>query len=291
MVTLGEITPYGPENRWFELYSSGPVPLQWQCTALFPWVKLSQQSGNLVPGEEDIRIYVSVDWKQVPVGFNERVLIDIRTTGGNYGVYGDDFEQVHLPVHNNSIDSALAFDGYVEADGYVSLPATRPSAGLSGHLIHPFAGRTGHGLISIDPKVTTSQHADPAVLSYKFYVFEGLEQATLRLYFNMTLDLDPTNPMEYDVGLDDEPMTRYRLVDEPLQAGELPPGWRDAVQDCAWLKEHPLRSLESGQRVLKIRLLHSNILLEKLVVDLGGVKEAYLGPPASRVLCSRAVFQ
>lgn len=100
----------------------------------------------------------------------------------------------------------------------------------------------------------------------------------------MTLDYDPTDPMMYEISFDQEPATRYRLlkVDES-EDPELPSprGWLKAVQDCMWIKEHDLRPLQLGPggHHIQLRLLHTNTVLEKRVLDFGGLQEgSYRGP-------------
>lgn len=120
-------------------------------------------------------------------------------------------------------------------------------------------------------------------LTYDVYVFTEAPTTTLLLYFNMTLDLDPTDPMNYDMLVDGDLVQTQRLVSKAAKAGELPDGWISAVQECAWVRKHVLaeNSFRPGKHTIQLRLRHSNMILEKLVVDLGGTKESYLGPPSS----------
>ncbi|KAG8157879.1 hypothetical protein KVR01_012151 [Diaporthe batatas] len=104
-------------------------------------------------------------------------------------------------------------------------------------------------------------------LTYKFFVFSNTPTTgspSLILYFNMTLDLDPADPM----------------IDPELPS---PEGWLTAVQDCIWKKQHKLSgdAVAKGEHVLRVRLLHTNLILENVVINLGGLKESYLAPPPS----------
>jgi hypothetical protein len=55
------------------------------------------------------------------------------------------------------------------------------------------------------------------------------------------------------------------------------------VQDCIWVKRHIFSGNDfgTGTHTIQVKLKHSNMMLEKLVLNLGGVKESYLGPPPS----------
>lgn len=271
-VTLGPVTPYGPTSRWFELYTRGSAALNWECAAPYDWIRLSQTAGRLVPGQEDEHVLVTIDWAKVPSGLDEEVLINVRSTGGNYGRYGDDFEQIHLRVINRLIDAP--FLGFVETNGYVSIPATNPRR-LTGYWVLPELGRLDSGSIVADPG------ADEAgSLLYDVHIFEHAPSSHLELHFNMTLDLDPSDPMTYDVSVDDGTVTTHRLVPEPATRGELPSGWHQAVQDCVWVRRHALGSLAAGTHRISVYFRHSNMALEKLILDVGGLESSYLGPPS-----------
>lgn len=267
-LTLGNMTHYGPESRWFDVYTRGSPSIHWTATAPCSWIKLSAASGTLIPGQEDARVEITIEWGQVPADFNEKVLIDIRSTEG-------DFEQVHLPILGRQVPET--FSGFVEADGYISIPASSCNFAPSYRFL-PEVGRSSTGSLALNP---SSGHA-LCHLTYDTYFFTKSPTFEVLLYFNMTLDIDPSNPMTYDILVDDKLQT-HRLVHESKKDGELPEGWAEAVQDCVWVKKHMFLGdkFEPGTHTIQVKLKHSNLLLEKLVVDLGGVKESYLGPPPS----------
>ncbi|PVH84775.1 glycoside hydrolase family 115 protein [Cadophora sp. DSE1049] len=266
-LTLGVMTRYGPETRWFDVYSRGNMAIHWTSSAPFNWIMLSKTEGTLVPGEEDARVRITVDWEQVPADFDEEVLVDIRSAEG-------DFEQVHLPVLGRKCPQD--FSGFVEGDGYVSIPASSCAIELPYRALVE-VGLSLSGSVALDP---AADHRE-SCLTYNTYVFTDSANAELLLFFNMTLDIDPSHPMKYDIVVDGHAQT-HRLVEEATNSGELPEGWVKAVQDCVWVKKHKLgEGFGPGNHCIQLRLHHSNLLLEKLVVDLGGLKESYLGPPPS----------
>ncbi|OHE90903.1 hypothetical protein CORC01_13788 [Colletotrichum orchidophilum] len=252
-MTLGKMSRYGPGRRWFEIYSRGPQVTHWKAAVPHAWIKLSSYSGALDPDGDDARIEVTVAWDQVPGDFDQEVLIDIRSEEG-------DFEQVHLPITGRCVPDSFK-EGFVESDGHVSIPAAhRPP---QGYRALPECGRTPAGAIVAVPGVETS------ALVYSFYVFSQTARPSLLLYFNMTLDLDPADPMSYDLQVDDGPIQTHRLSPK---TNDLPDGWFYAVQDCSWLRKHDLdeNGLGLGEHKVMVHLKHTNLILEKLVVDLGG---------------------
>lgn len=288
-VTLGTMTRYGPDRRWFELFTRGPCHVHWTAEVPHDWVRLSQKEGTMIPGEEDPRLEVEIDWDQVPVDFHEEVLIDIRSKEG-------DFEQVHLPVSGRRIPDSFA-NGFVETDGYVSIPPTVcPGCGPS-YQVLPDVGRSTLGSITLNP---TLEGSEPGLLAYKFFKFSPTSVGDLVLYFNMTLhQFPPSETMMYEFSIDNGATHRQNLLDVDPVPGDpelpAPEGWLTAVQDCVWRKKHRVDLSGGGgsggsdgvqgdgehEHILRVRLLHTNVILEKIVLDFGGAKDSYLGPPPS----------
>jgi hypothetical protein len=267
-VTFGAMTRYGPASRWFDVFTRGGPTIHWTATASYNWIKLSAIAGTLVPGEEDAHVEISIEWDQVPLDFNEEVLIDIRSTEG-------DFEQVHLPILGRKVPET--FSGFVESNGCISIPA--PSCILApSYRVLPEAGRSSTGSVALSPASDEGMF----YLTYHTYFFTNTRTLELLLYFNMTLDIDPSYPMTYNILVDGNLQT-HQLASESTKDGELPEGWSDSVQSCVWVKKHMFsgNNFGPGEHTIQVKLRHSNLLLEKLVVDLGGVKESYLGPPPS----------
>ncbi|KAH8898131.1 hypothetical protein GQ53DRAFT_711240 [Thozetella sp. PMI_491] len=266
-LTLGQMTQYGPHKRWFDIFTRGAIVIHWKTEVPFDWIHLSTSSGVLVPGEDDARVEISIDWDRVPEQFGQSVSIVILSDEGDY-------EHVSVPIIKRPAVADLE-NVHVEAGGIISIAAASCSPQLP-YIALPEVGSHGIGSVT-----TITPPSDMPFLSYQIYTFTSSSAPRLLLYFNMTLDIDPADPMTYDVQIDGGSITNYRLVPEPKTKGELPDGWYFAVQDCFWRREHELEkdTLAPGKHEVRITLRHTNIILEKLVLDLGGLKDSYLGPP------------
>ncbi|KAF4332215.1 hypothetical protein FBEOM_13976 [Fusarium beomiforme] len=273
-LTLRPMSRYGPKTRWFDIFTRGTPKIHWSASATHPWIKLSKVSGVLVPGEDDARVEISINWDQVPGDFKEEVLVDVRSKER-------DFEQVHLPINGRRVPDS--FKGFVEQDGFVSIPATDCHIEPP-YLILPDAGRLETGSLTLAPG--TRSDATISAVSYPFYLFTETSKATLVLYFGTTLDLSSEDILTYEIRLDNEQSQSYPLQKRTPESEKnaadkgwaSADGWFFAASDNVWVREHQL-TLGPGAHMLHVRLGHANMLLEKIVIDCGGVAKSYLGPP------------
>ncbi|KAI6906722.1 glycoside hydrolase family 115 protein [Hortaea werneckii] len=285
-VTFGCINRYGPASRWFEIFTRGPITVDWQISTSAKFIKVSSYSGRLVPGEPDARVEVSIDWTQVPPDMHGEAQIDIRSQEGDY-------EQLHLPFIGDVVPSEVT-GVFVESSSYVSIPATGCTI-TPPYEIMPNTGRLDTGSVTLQP--SAGRDGDTSCLCYPFYTFSTTSSAVLTLYFGMTLALAPDEVPTYDLFIDDKAVSTHPLytvspaaIAKSKEDGwPAADGWFNAVCDNVWMNRHPIEQslLTPGYHKVSIRLRHSNILLEKMVIELESLGESYLGPPPSHYIASK----
>ncbi|KAF2193414.1 glycoside hydrolase family 115 protein [Zopfia rhizophila CBS 207.26] len=280
-VTMQPMERYGEDKRWFEIFSRGTKAFTWTVSANVSWIKIEPAQGTIATDDKDARAEVGIDWANVPDGFDKEVLISVRSDAG-------DFEQLHLNVSNRRVPDT--FTGFVESNRYVSIEAAHFRSKPEGYEILPYTGRTESGSVSLSHPRSESVDNIP-FLEYPVFIFgSGKRKAVITLNFTMTLDTDPTRPMSYDLAIDELQPTRHRLVPEPSTAGELPSGWSGSVMNGVWGRQHDVEMEGGNAHEIKIRLREENMILEKVIVDLGGLRESYLGPPESRFVGEKLKF-
>lgn len=163
----------------------------------------------------------------------------------------------------------------MEAEHYTKLT---PASNLTYTLL-PGNGRTLSALTFSDylaPSLTTST---APLLEYDFYSFTPTTNSTaanLTLILGAGLNTTPSRPLTYAAQIDDLPVQkRAYIIDQP--AGAWPLGWYQAVAQASWQNTTSWGALPAGQHKLKIWLLEPGVVLQKLVLDLGGVRESYFG--------------
>jgi hypothetical protein len=279
-LTLPPFDRYAVSNPYFEVFTRGSTDIHWSAYASESFVTLSTSSGVLNHEGDDQRIEISLSWDAVPTHFEDTVLIHIRSTAGDY-------EQVHLPISGRKVSENCL--GFVESDGHVSIHAvnftqldpamTQPD---EFYIHHPFLGRTPGGGMALKAQPASSL-SQPG-LQYDIYAFSKAKNITINLYFTTCLDTDPSRPHKYSLAFDDIRLQHIRLLESSTTApgsGELPDGWADAAQDCVWVRKHSFTNGGPGMHSVRLWLESVDLVVEKIVVDFGGVRKSYLGPPES----------
>jgi hypothetical protein len=96
-----------------------------------------------------------------------------------------------------------------------------------------------------------------------------------------TLNFIPGRPLRYAVSFDDEAPQVITIVPADFNAQNGNRDWEESVKNnCRHVKSaHTITA--PGYHTLKIWMVDPAVAVEKIVVNTGGVKPSYLGPPES----------
>ncbi|KAF3764304.1 hypothetical protein M406DRAFT_339937 [Cryphonectria parasitica EP155] len=308
-LTVPVMEPYGPSTRYFEVFSRGTKNCTWTATPLANYVSLSQTTGSVSPdGSGDTRVYISVDWANAPAA-PSTTTVNINVTNSCRGLdkYAYSLPLVQVPVSNH-VPAPSFIAGFVESDKHVAIDAPSyqaivPGASSGATVINgssagnvtyqTFKGlsRTGDavGLIPQDTEKLTTDQA-PA-LEYQLYLFTNTSQANVTVWISPSQNyLGDGNPLQYAIALfpaGDTP-NNVTVVSPvgPSIGTNMPAGWGYAVADGVWGKTTNLTTTsfdvpQEGAYTLRIWALMPSVIVQKIIVDLGGVRPSYLGPPQS----------
>jgi hypothetical protein len=96
-----------------------------------------------------------------------------------------------------------------------------------------------------------------------------------------TLNFVPGRGLSYAVSFDDEAPQIATIVPAKYNAQNGNRDWEESVRNnCRKIKSTHMLD-KPGYHTLKFWMVDPGVVLQKLVVDLGGVKPSYLGPPES----------
>lgn len=273
--TGGNLTfdKFGQASRYAEVFNQGQTPFAFVATPSASWILLSESRGKIA---KDVRVQVGVDWASAPKGHGSA---QIRFSGANTNFI------VSISTFNSSELERATFQGFVEADGCVAIEAEhftkKTDAGSNRWIKIPNYGRTLSGMRADGPpEVLATPGKDSPCLEYKLYLFNPgkLEVETI---VGPTLNFIPERPLRYAVSFDNEAPQVITVVPADFDAHNGNRDWEESVKNnCRrCISTHPIAM--SGSHTLKLWMVEPGVVLEKIVVNTGGVKPSYLGPPES----------
>lgn len=169
---------------------------------------------------------------------------------------------------------------FVESDGYVSLEAehysTRRDVGGMGWRKIDGYGRTlsSMAVFPVTAPSTGSGRNAPC-LEYRMYLFDT-GTVNVHTITAPSLDFTPRHPLRFAVSFDDQaPQVIALPSQKELQT------WANAVRNNAFTLSSRHTIAGPGIHTLKIWMVDPGVVLQKIVVDLGGVRPSYLGPAES----------
>jgi hypothetical protein len=186
------------------------------------------------------------------------------------------------PVYGKmSWDIAKVFDGTgraMEGDGYIAIEAEHFSRKTDGQSVRwqviPDLGRTLSSVVSL-PQIATTTTDNSVRLEYDIQTTRTAD-ATLNLYLAPTLDTQGKGGLRIGITIDDRPVQTLTFDLKPDT-----PEWNQAVKDNIVILNAPFKALKAGKHTIKVFRIDGNVVLERLVLDTGGLKPSYLGPPES----------
>jgi hypothetical protein len=140
--------------------------------------------------------------------------------------------------------------------------------------ILPDFGRTLGGVTPFPVTAASlTPSADSPRLEYRVWLFStGEIPATL--YLAPTQAFIPGHALRCAVSLDDQPPQLVDVSPEGVKGA-----WEQSVLDGARVVTVPLHVAASGAHTLKFWMIDPGVVLEKIVLNAGGARPSYLGPP------------
>ena len=294
--TLPPMDPYGP-NRWIDVYSRGNRALNFNVSSE-SFVTVTPSSGMLSGPDgnmTDLRLTVSVDWSSAPNGSTMSTINITTSTPSaddylNYTAPYGNFRAptIMLPLNKTSVPSS--FHGHVESDAHISISAehfsSNSSNSSSAYLsLFPHHSRTpGSSGIGLLPFTASSQRPNDTAaprLTYDFYTFTpNISNANITVYSSAAMNTNPDRPLKYAISIDD---SDPRVIQpNPLTTlWPLPEMWEGMVADTVMSNTTTHDLSDAGEHTLNLWIMEPGLIVQKVLVDLGGVRESYLGPPES----------
>src|SRR5664280_82003 len=265
---------FNQQRHYLDVFNKRKTQFELSTTASDPWILLSENKGTL---EKDKRLSATVDWSKAPHGLATGT-VTLAGAGTNVTVKVNAFNPTEITR------DSLA--GFVEAEGFVSIEAehyTRKTDAAANRWIKiDDYGRTLSGMRAeapVDAPGATPGKDSPC-LEYQMYLFSTGKVDVVAIVAP-TLNFIPGRGLRYAVSFDDEAPQVVTLVPQNYNARNGNRDWEKSVADNARYGHTTHTLAKSGHHTLKFWMVDPGVVLQKLIVNLGGVKPSYLGPPES----------
>ncbi len=266
---LPAIDVFNRQRRCIDIFNRGRTPFEFTARSSQPWIRLSITHGVI---EKEQRLWVSVDWRKAPKGSSGGV---VTLAGANPASV-----PVMVSVLNPEQPARAFLKGFVEADGYVSVEAAHFTKNIDTDSakweeIEDY-GRTLSSM-TIFPVTALSVTAlrDSPCLEYQMYLFSA-GKVQVDAILAPTLNFVPGRGLRYAIAFDDEPP---QIID--ALSHNSPVDWATAVEESVRKVRSAHRLAAPGYHILKFWMVDPGVVLQKLIIDTGGIKPSYLGPPES----------
>ena len=277
---------YLPKSYHIDLFNKGLGELDWRLEVKDDWIHLDRNSGST---KEHDRVVVSVDWEKAPTGDAVKSQIHLFSNGGD--------EKVFLSLLNPSSPSADDLkDLYIEDNGVVAIDVTGyhrkketeeirfsvvEGVGMDNRVVllgDPMASNSQYPSLELTSNyVAPVRSGDFPVLEYDFYTFSS-GPVDVYTYMVPQFPLNDETGSRYGVMLDNSPV--YLPEASAPYYSTL---WIQSVLRNTRINKTSHVIDKPGKHTIKIYAAHAGVMLQKIVIDLGGLKHSYSGPGVTRV--------
>jgi hypothetical protein len=271
---LPRFSPYQTQpTQYIDVFNRGSVPFTYHVRAASPWVKVSARSGRV---EKQVRVEVRIDWRRAPAG---TTTVPITVTGAGRTIV------VRAVVDNRRI-AHVAPGSFVEANGYVSTNAADYTRAVNTQGVRwttiPNLGRTDAG---VEPFPVTADNKRPGGtsprLEYTINTFSAGD-AKVDVYLAPRADVLAQGGLRYAVSIDGEAPRVVNIQQATgANAATMNRQWERTTSDNVNLTSTVHHLARPGAHTVRIWMVDPIVVVEKVVVDLGGERPNYLGPPES----------
>jgi len=267
---LHALEPQGQRNCFIEVFNRSQSSFDYTATTSVPWLHIHPQKGRITQQE---RLWITVDWQKAPKG-KQSIPITISGSDGQQVI-------VITSANNPTNPKSGPTKGFIESSGYVSMEAEHYTKAIETEQLKwqriPELGRTLSGMQAF-PVTAPSQTpgGNSPRLQYELYLSDS-GVVNVQAYFSPTLDFTGAGRLRYGISFDEEVPQIINLASDTTQRS-----WEQSVADNIRIMVSRHRIAGPGQHTLKFWMVDPGIVLQKIVVDAGGVRPSYLGPPESR---------
>ncbi|WP_432712971.1 glycosyl hydrolase 115 family protein [Pedobacter sp.] len=268
--TLPIFEYYQNSSHYIELFNKGKGNVKYEVKAP-AYIIIENTSGEF---DQLKRLHFTINWAKAPAGKTNSTIV----------ISGNDGSKITVPltIDNRRFDDKNV-QGFVQHKGYIAMEAASFSRKTDSRPVFwkviPGYGKTAAGVIPV-PVTSAIQtlSAGSPHLEYTIYVKDAGD-FNLHTYISPTIDFTNSDGLKCAVSIDDQPPVTLNISKDYITDG----AWGKSVADNIKIFKTAIKIDQAGKHTLKYWMINPGVVLQKLVLDLGGLKHSFLGPPETFV--------
>lgn len=282
-LSLPAFNQYTPEKHFVDVFLAKDTSVNYTIQPSAAWIKVSAQTGKLSANgsQSQQRLWVSVDWAKIPGGKSPEGTITFKSGGKNYNIV--------VKANKNTLPELKDYKGFIENNGYISIYAKNyqdnEKKGTDSWTAINGLGLTETALEALPLRTNSEFKGEPSesaikampVVSYNFYTFHT-EPAEVKVYTVPTFPLNRNFEVRYAVSVDNGPLSiqNFKTVGRSEE-------WKQDVLSNSAVRSVKVPSLPAGKHTLRIYMIDPGVILDRMLIDLGGLKPSYGVVPETKL--------
>ncbi|WPU98423.1 glycosyl hydrolase 115 family protein [Mucilaginibacter sp. cycad4] len=269
-------------SHFIDVFLTDSAKISWNAQTSGSWIKISLKNGRLESknGKKQTRIWVTVDWTKTPRSAHCEGYIDVSGAGDAY--------RIKVEAYNTPINAAKNINDFLEESRYLSIYAQHYSEIRNQHDQYwqkvDGLGHTGKSVIAeskrpMGSKDTLKIKTSAAYVTYHFYTQHD-SQPDIYIYTLPTLPLNKSYQVRCAFSIDNGPL---HLLNFKSNSTARTQEWKQNVLSNQAVRTVPIRALKKGAHYLKIYAVDPGVILDRIIIDLGGYKPNYGVVPETRL--------
>ncbi|HTN37911.1 MAG TPA: glycosyl hydrolase 115 family protein [Arachidicoccus sp.] len=272
------------DHHYIEVYNTGQEPLHWTAKRSAPWIILDKEAGLLKTQDS---LHIGVDWSKIGKDAGTKTEGLITITSGKLS------KQVLVNAFNPDLGADSMKGRFTVHNGVISIPGIKfqrkvETKDIKMQVIDAlgYAGKS----VQIGSPVAPIQNPKSSTAANLQYDFYSQGRGVVHVYtyvlpvFPLSSNRDfgfhesSNSQTTYGVSIDDG-----AIAFPSSSAPEYSQAWSEHAIRNAAINESVLYIDKPGKHTLKIICGDPGMVIEKIVIDFGGMKFSYLGPPSTEV--------
>lgn len=248
------------EDTYFiEIYNRGKGIVNWNAKASEKWIQLSEDKGAVKTQD---RIKVSIDWDLFP---NVEIL-----KGLVYISDGNQTVNVEVSAVKNQVEDPLV---YTENNGVISInPAKFHRKNENGTVKFQKINGLGYCNSSLQLGNALCNSGEGSFVEYDFYV-NKFGEICIHTFMLPLFAKDKEHGTRYGVQVDDQ---EIMVIDNDVK--EYSRNWAKNVMRNTAINKSKVFVDKLGKHTLKVYSVDPGMIIQKIMIDTGGLKNSYVGP-------------